>query len=331
MAISPTTVTLAALGALAAGAVARRRHTLSAVSPQLRTPKLWLPLAVTNRLVLSLGRRMFSGGTEPVSGVTVDRHSVPGGQDVYVYEPSQRTCDGGALLWIHGGGTIFGSPEADHELCSRFARDLGILVVNITYRLAPEHPFPAGHDDCYTALRWLHDNAAQFGVDPARIAIGGASAGGGLAAATAQRATDQDLPLRFQLLVYPMLDDRTVLRRDHAGRGRLIWTPRSNRYAWTSYLGHRPGAREPLPYAAASRRTDLAGLPPAWIGVGDLDLFYEEDVDYARRLQAVGVPVDLRVEPGMYHGAENEVRPTAPAMQAFEQAMFDALATALKA
>jgi acetyl esterase/lipase len=144
-----------------------------------------------------------------------------------------------------------------------------------------------------------------------------------------QRAHDHGLPVRFQLLLYPMLDDRTALRRDHGGRGRIAWTPRSNRYAWTSYLGHEPRADEPRRYAAAARRGNLAGLPPAWIGVGDLDLFYEEDLDYARRLRDAGVPVTLRLEPGMYHAAELELQATVPTMRAFQQAMFDALARGL--
>ena len=126
-----------------------------------------------------------------------------------------------------------------------------------------------------------------------------------------------------------MLDDRTVLRRDHAGRGRLIWTPRSNAYAWTAYLGHRPGAADPRPYAVGARREDLSGLPPAWIGVGDLDLFLEEDLEYARRLEKAGVPVEVAVEPGMYHAAELELHASVPSMRAFRQAAVDAVGRGL--
>ncbi|GLY90788.1 alpha/beta hydrolase [Actinoallomurus iriomotensis] len=324
-------VTVGGLGLLtaAATAVARRRRTLAPVAPDLRTPGLWLPLAVGNRLAITIARRWYDRPTEPVPGVTVSRHDVPGGRDVFVYEPPERRRPGAALLWIHGGGTIIGRPEADHELCARIARDVGVVVVSTRYRLAPEHPFPAGFDDCFAALRWLHDDGAGLGVDPARVAVGGASAGGGLAAAVVQRACDEAVPVAFQLLVYPMLDDRTALRRDHQGRGDLLWTPRSNTYAWTCYLGHEPRAGEPRPYAAAARREDLTGLPPAWIGVGDLDLFYDEDVDYARRLREAGVRADLRVEPGMYHAAEVRLQATVPSMRAFQQAMFDALAGAL--
>jgi acetyl esterase/lipase len=322
---------VAALGALAlAAGVVRRSRTLSAVAPDLRTPALWLPLWIDNRFLLSLGRRLYRRATEPVAGVTVTQREVPGGLDVLVYEPPGRSWPSGALLWIHGGGTILGRPEMDHQLCSRIARHVGIPVVSARYRLAPEHPFPAGLDDCSAALRWLHDCADELGVDPARIAVGGASAGGLLAAAVVHRAHDEQLPVAFQALVYPMLDDRTVLRTDHGGRGRILWTPRSNAFAWGAYLGAVPGSVEPPPYAVPARREDLGGLPPAWIGVGDLDLFHDEDLDYALRLEKADVPVTVRVEPGMYHAAEVELHATVASMRAFQEDMFDALAAALR-
>jgi acetyl esterase/lipase len=201
---------------------------------------------------------------------------------------------------------VLGVPEQSNVVASRLARDLGVLVVVVDYRLAPEDPFPAPLDDCIDALAWIHDHAAELGVDPARVAVGGDSAGGGLAAAVAQRAHDEGGPaIAFQALVYPMLDDRTVLRSDHQGRGDLVWTAKDNAFGWTAYLGRPPRPDAPPPYAAPARRGDLAGLPPAWIGVGDLDLFYEEDVDYAQRLQAAGVPCELHVVAGMYHAADN--------------------------
>ncbi|UOY02396.1 alpha/beta hydrolase [Blastococcus sp. PRF04-17] len=321
---------LVALAAAAtAAALARRARTLAPVAPELRTPALWVPLALSGKLTLAAGRKLYPRPTSPVDGVTVSRRDVPGGLDAFVYEPDGRTRPGGALLWIHGGGTIIGAPEGDHELCSRLARHAGVLVVSVRYRLAPEHPFPAGLDDCSAALRWLHAEDAEFGVDPSRVAVGGASAGGLLAASVVQRAHDEGVPVAFQALVYPMLDDRTVLRRDHGGRGGLIWTPRSNRYAWSCYLGAAPGTAEPPRHAVPARREDLTGLPPAWIGVGDLDLFHDEDLEYARRLGKAGVPVTVRVEPGMYHAAEVELHATAETMRAFREAMFDAVAAAL--
>jgi acetyl esterase/lipase len=310
-------------------AVLRRRATLSAVAPDLRLPALWLPLSIGSSLELAVARRMFSQDATAVDGVRVTSHDVPGGRDVFVYRPHDLQRPAGALLWIHGGGLVLGRPEADHDLCSRMARELGIVVVSARYRLAPEDPFPAGLDDCSAALRWLHEQAGVLGVDAQRVAVGGASAGGGLAAAVVQRAHDSGLPVAFQVLVYPMLDDRTALRRDLGGRGRVAWTPRSNTFAWAAYLGHRARREESRPYAAAARREELTGLPPAWIGVGDLDLFHDEDLEYARRLQEAGVAVEVLVEPGMYHGAELQLRTTVPSMRAFQQAMFDALAKGL--
>ncbi|MGR6967986.1 alpha/beta hydrolase [Geodermatophilus sp. URMC 61] len=326
---SSRALALAALVGAGTGAVGRRARTLAAVAPDLRTPGLWLPLSIGSRLELGAARRLYGRATAPVAEVDVSGSDVPGGQDVLVFAPAGRERPSAALLWFHGGGTILSRPEADVELCSRMARDLGILVVSARYRLAPEHPFPAALDDCSAALDWLHDSAGVLGVDAARVAVGGASAGGGLAAAVVQRAHDEGPPVAFQLLVYPMLDDRTVLRRNHRGRGRVAWTPRSNRFAWTAYLGHPSRPDEPRPYAAPARRADLSGLPPAWIGVGDLDLFLEEDLEYARRLEAAGVPVEVLVEPGMYHAAETELESSVPSMRAFRRAAFDALAAGL--
>ncbi|MBS4104294.1 alpha/beta hydrolase [Tsukamurella paurometabola] len=315
---------LAAAGA-GAGTAARRARALRDAGPGLRHPAAALfpsmgPL--TLRAVRTLPTPPALAAPPPTGGgVTVTRHDVDGGQDVYVYTPA--TPNGGALLWIHGGGTIIGQPEVDHRRCLRIARDTGVVVVSTRYRLAPEHPFPAAHDDCYAALRWLHDGATGRGIDPARVGVGGASAGGGLAAGVVQRAVDEGLPVAFQLLFYPMLDDRTPARpRDH--RGALVWTRRSNAFAWDAYLGAGHADREVPAYAAPARRTDLMGLPPAWIGVGDLDLFHDEDVDYARRLEDAGIAVELLVEPGMYHAADLLAARAAP-MRAFTRSAIDAL------
>ena len=157
--------------------------------------------------------------------------------------------------------------------------------------------------------------------------IGGASAGGGLAAALAQRAHDAGLNVAFQLLVYPMLDDRTVPRAEANGEYTLVWSPKANRYGWTSYLNAEPGVGTPPPYAAPARRVDLSGLPSAWIGVGSVDLFHDEDVEYAHRLVAAGVPCELYVAKGMPHGTN--IGNDRPLAEAFNRSALDALASAI--
>ena len=320
---------MAAAAGIAAVGIGRRVAAIGAVSPELRTPFLLVPLSITNSVVLRLLRLspQSAGGLPP--DVHLETRAVPGSThaQVLLYDPVDRTADG-ALLWIHGGGYVGGAAAMDHALCARFASELGILVVSVEYRLAPEDPFPAPLDDCFEALRWLHGAAGSLGVDPARIAVGGASAGGGLAAAVVQRAVDEDVPVAFQLLEYPMLDDRVVDRDDDEGRGRFGWTPASNRFGWASYLGHEPGFSEARPYAVPARRKDLARLPPAWVGVGELDLFFEEDVEYVRRLEEAGVRATFVSVPGMYHGADAIVA-KAPSMQRFRAGMVDAVRTGL--
>jgi acetyl esterase/lipase len=174
----------------------------------------------------------------------------------------------------------------------------------VDYRLAPETPHPGPVEDCYAALRWLYSHTGELGVDPTRIAIGGASAGGGLAAGLTLLTRDRgEVPLAFQFLIFPMLDDRTVTATEpHPYTGEFIWTPEANRFGWTSLLGKEPGGPDVSPYAAAARAESLEGLPPTFINVGALDLFLEEDMEYARRLMRAGVPTELHVYPGAFHG-----------------------------
>ncbi|MEJ3404603.1 alpha/beta hydrolase [Rathayibacter sp. YIM 133350] len=229
----------------------------------------------------------------------------PGAPDVSLrlYRPKALTTEAPALFWIHGGGFIQGSPEQDERTNILFARELGITVAALRYRLSPEHPAPAALDDAYAGLGWLFANADARGIDADRIAVGGASAGAGLAAGLTLLAHDRgEFRPAYQLLIYPMLDDRTVLRTDLDTRNVRIWSPGSNRYAWTSYLGQAPGSPNVSPYAAPARREDVGGLPPAWIGVGTLDLFHDEDLAYAERLRASGVPVEVHVIDGVFHG-----------------------------
>ncbi len=325
-------VKLGLLGAIVAvGAqLARRRRALAPVAAELRNWQLLLPVELANERTLPIGRRMLGRPTACSSGVTsreVEVTASGGGRvRTLVYEPAGRTRPSGAVLWIHGGGYVMGTPEMSNDWCSRMARELDALVVNVDYRLAPEHPFPAGLDDSYAVLEWLHREAEALGVDPARVAIGGGSAGGGMAASLAQMAHDRGGPaVCFQLLEYPMLDDRTG---PVGGADTLVWTSRSNSYAWRAYLGREAAHATEQPWAVPARRADLSGLPPAWVGVGDLDLFHAEDVEYARRLREAGVPCELHVVPGMYHAAD-VLASDSHAMRSFTARMIDALRAGL--
>lgn len=311
------------------GGMARRHRKVALVAPDLRVPALYAPMSLSGPRSLQAGRSMMRPTAVRDGVVARDERVGPDATRVVVYEPAGRSRPSGALVWIHGGGLVMGSADTDHDLCSLVAAELGILVVSVDYRLAPEHPFPLGLDDCEAALEWVHHRAADLGVDPTRIAVGGSSAGGGLAACVAQIAHDRGgLPLALQLLLYPMLDDRTALRTDPAAADAIVWTNRSNRYSWGAYLGHPPAEHEARRYASAARRDDLSGLAPAWIGIGDVDLFHDEDVEYARRLTEVGVPCDLVVVPGMYHAADL-MKPDHPAMRDLRRRLLDALRAAV--
>ncbi len=322
---------IAGLG-LAAAAVRSRlkvRDALPAVAPELRNPLLPLTATSFTQGKLPVVRFLFRIPTKPGPDVTVaERFVGTPVVPVWVTTPDTRSTPSPAVLWLHGGGYVVGSPRFEATGAGQLARELGAVVVAPAYRLAPEHPFPAGLDDCMAALRWMLANADDLGIDADRIAVTGASAGGGMAAAVAQRSHDEGIHLRAQVLVYPMLDDRNVLRTDHAGRGRFAWTPESNRYGWTAYLGRAPRMSDAPEYAAPARRSDLSGLPPAWVGVGDLDVFYDEDIDYAERLQEAGVPCELVTVPGMYHGADG-LAPRTPSMVRFRAATMDFLRTHL--
>ncbi|MFM2416696.1 MAG: hypothetical protein RL385_1419 [Pseudomonadota bacterium] len=233
------------------------------------------------------------------------------------------------LLWIHGGGYVMGTPEMHEKTCLAIARDEGIQVVSVSYRLAPAWPFPTPLEDCYSALRWMQRHADRLGIDCARLAVGGVSAGGGLAAALAQLAHDRaEVPVMFQLLIYPMLDDRTALREDIDPRRLRLWSKDDNRFGWTSYLGHTPGLDIVRRYAVPSRRERLEGLPRAWVGTGTCDLFLDEDVAYAQRLSAADVDCTLYVAEGAYHGFDI-VQPSARVSRDFSTAYRTALGKAL--
>lgn len=243
------------------------------------------------------------------AGVTSEDHVVAGQGDapavtVRLHRPASLPANAPALYWIHGGGMVLGDLAMCDAYCAKVADRLNVLVAAVDYRLAPEHPFPAPLDDCYRGLAWFVGAAAELGIDRGRIAIGGDSAGGGLAAGLALLVRDRgEIAICFQLLVYPMLDDRNSTPSSHAITEPWVWNRAANQAGWNAYLGGRAGADEIPPYAAPARATDLAGLPPAYINVGTLDLFLDEDVAYAQALMEAKVPVELHAYPGAFHGS----------------------------
>jgi acetyl esterase/lipase len=205
------------------------------------------------------------------------------------------------IVTIHGGGYVIGSYDMDGPLLDRWCPGLGVVGVSVEYRLAPETPYPGPLDDCYAALRWTHDNAAELGIDKDRLGVYGLSAGGGLAAALALLARDRgEVPLAFVLLDCPMLDDRQQTPSIES-EGLYVWGHASNEFGWRSYLGDLYGSDEIPPYAAAAREAELAGLPPTCVIVGSIDGFRDEDIDYAQRLNQAGVPCELHVIAGLPH------------------------------
>ena len=219
-----------------------------------------------------------------------------------------------------------GTPAQDDAFCGLMARRLGLTVAAVGYRRAPEHPYPTPLEDCHAGLVWL---AGQPGVDPTRIAIAGASAGGGLAAALALFAHERgEVHPAFQLLSYPMLDDRTTLRSDIDETSFRLWNQKANRFGWRSYLGQEPGGSDIPGLAAAGRYEDLSGLPPAWIGVGTCDLFHDEDLAYAKRLAGAGIECQVHIAEGAFHGFD-AVAPKAQVSREYQAAMLDALARGL--
>ena len=242
-------------------------------------------------------------------GVTTEDRYAPGpagDPDVMVrlYRPANLLSPASAFYWIHGGGMVLGDVAGSDVYCASVADEMNVLVASVEYRLAPEHPFPAPLEDCYAGLKWLWDSRDELGIDPDRVAVGGGSAGGGLAAGVALAARDRgEVQLCFQLLVYPMLDDRNITRSSHAITDARTWTREANLAGWDAYLAGNAGGEDVSPYAAPARAPDLSGLPPAYINVGDLDLFVDEDVAYARAMADAGVPVELHIYPGAYHGS----------------------------
>ena len=253
--------------------------------------------------------RPFNAGVD-VTGIVVTDHLVPGPDGapdvlVRVYAPETAAAPGGrpALLDIHGGGFTTGSIEMEHAFCAAVVRRLDIIVATVEYRLAPEHPFPAGIEDCYAALRWLHGSADELGVDVDRIGVGGQSAGGGLTAGTALLARDRGgPPICFQFLGIPELDHRLETASMRAFADTPMWSRPQAILSWQRYLGPAPGD-DVSPYASPSTATDLAGLPPAYITTMEFDPLRDEGIVYALRLLEAGVQVELHNFPGTFHGS----------------------------
>ncbi|MFN3003836.1 alpha/beta hydrolase [Mycolicibacterium wolinskyi] len=289
----------------------------TAFHPDLERIARFIPRQLVTRRTLPIFQRLtgLQGRRTPKD---VEVLTLTSGAGVRLFRPAGRATPGPALLWMHGGGYVLGSPAQDDALCRRFANELGATVAAVKYRLAPQNPYPAALEDCYSALTWL---AALPTVDPARVAIGGASAGGGLAAALAILARDRGVPLAAQLLVYPMLDDRST-GPELDSPGHRLWTQGSNKFGWAAYLGDADPA-----LAVPARHEDLSGLAPAWIGVGTLDLFHDEDLAYAERLRAAGVPCEVEVVDGAFHGFD-QIAPKTPVSRDFLASQFTNLRAA---
>jgi len=247
---------------------------------------------------------MVLGPPTSTESVEVADHVVDEARGLVVRVHRPREVDGTcpAALSIHGGGYIIGNREMDDAKLARWAERLGVVGVSVEYRLAPETRYPGALDDCYDALTWCFEHADELGIDRRRVGVAGVSAGGGLAAAVALRARDEGGPsLAFQLLECPMLDDR-----QHTSSSRLddlpVWDRHSNTFGWRSYLGPLYGSDDVPATAAPARATDVSGLPPAFVAVGSIDGFHDEDLDYATRLNRAGVPTEVHVYPGAPHG-----------------------------
>ncbi|GKU23459.1 alpha/beta hydrolase [Clostridium folliculivorans] len=228
---------------------------------------------------------------------------------VKIYEPKDRkNVKLPVVFWIHGGGYVIGHPDGDDGLCELFVNEVNCVVISVDYRLAPENLYPAAIEDCYSGLKWTVENAEKLKIDTSRIAIAGASAGGGLTAALALMVRDRnEIKVAFQMPLYPMLDDRNITPSSYEVNEENVptaWNREANQIAWKMYLGDMSSDQVPY-YAAPARAKDLTGLPPAYIFVGQIDPFRDEIIDYVGRLAQAGVDVEFHLYPGCFHGFDS--------------------------
>ena len=267
----------------------------------------------------------------PNENVVIEDREIPGPVDsppvgVRIYRPKAASGVLPGIFFIHGGGMIMGSVEGENLKATELCEAIQAVVVSVEYRLAPEHPHPAPVQDCYAALKWMAQNADDLAFDPNRLAVVGGSAGGGLTIATTMMARDKGFPrICFQMPLYPMIDDRNETPSSYEIMDLGIWDREGNVEAWQWYLGGKPADD----YAAPARAENLAGLPPTFIDVGELDLFRDEDIQFAARLIQAGVPTELHVYPGAYHASE-VFAPEAALSQSILSRRTEALLRALK-
>jgi triacylglycerol lipase len=307
------------------------------VDPELLELLDTLPsFELSHDVLPAMRSRVFPADEDPndLAKVDTEIRTIPGPKgapDVSIAVIKPKKADGlvGAIVHMHGGGYVMGSVEQFMPGIRMLAARLGCVIVSVDYRVAPETVFPGAIEDCYAALAWTFQNAKALGIDDKRIGVSGESAGGGLAAALALLARDRgEYKLAFQNLIYPMVDDRTgATTEPHAYTGEFVWSPSSNVFGWTAILGKPAGSDDVSHYAAAARAADLSNLPPTFIACGSIDLFIEENLEYARRLMRAGVPVELHVYPGAFHGFQRAV--TARVAQDAARDRFQALKRAV--
>lgn len=298
-------------------------HVIAAIFPEE-----WTPLSAAARRLVEPPPVIAAEGGD--NGVIWSEEAIPAPDGrsirVRVYRPIDASGPRPGALVIHGGGMWTGSLDSEHPACLELVAETGVIGVSVEYRLAPEHPYPAGLDDTIAAYRWMVESGENLGLDPNRIALVGGSAGGGLAVAAALRVRDSGgiQPL-FLLAMYPMIDDRNERTSTHQDIPFPLWNRRGNLEGWEWYLGGHAADR----YAAPAREGDVRGLPAAFFDVGTCDLFFDEVVDFAERVRAAGVPTELHVYPGLFHAAEF-VAPDAAVSKQVRTTRFEAIRHALR-